>query len=174
MGQGLWDYAACFDACSDTHTQVLAQVDAAFRGSGSGGMDDEAAAAQVAREGRLWANLFVYALDAGRFEVRPPGARLQTPPGLLHCTFNTAFRRVLRFVPGLLCACHAPSWSFFQALVREHVASNKQRMGHGLLRTSWKHRLLDCLPVVLSLDNHSLYLCTDAGEEASKYKEASK
>lgn len=47
------------------------QVDAAFGGDGAAGMDDEAAAAQkVAREGRLWANLFVYALDAGRFEAR--------------------------------------------------------------------------------------------------------
>lgn len=52
---------------------VVAQVDTAFSDAGEGSMDDgEAAAKRVAREGRLWANLFVYALDAGRFEARAP------------------------------------------------------------------------------------------------------
>lgn len=62
-------------------------------------MDDEAAAAQVAREGRLWANLFVYALDAGRFEVRPPRARLQTPPGAPTLRFQHSISQGVIFCP---------------------------------------------------------------------------
>lgn len=58
-------------------------MDAAFGGDGAAGMDDEAAAARkVAREGRLWANLFVYALDAGRFEVRPRRAACRRMPAM--------------------------------------------------------------------------------------------
>lgn len=47
---------------------AVRQVDVAY--SPGGGQTTATDANRAAREGRLWANLFVYSLDAGRYEVR--------------------------------------------------------------------------------------------------------
>ena len=48
---------------------AVRQVDVAYPAAGNA-VTDSSASARAVREGRLWSNLFVYSLDAGRFEVR--------------------------------------------------------------------------------------------------------
>ena len=55
----------CPEGAAQFAQAAVHQVDAAYLGEGG----DEAA--RQAREGRLWTNLFVYYLEAGRMEVRP-------------------------------------------------------------------------------------------------------
>ena len=54
----------CPEGAAQFAQAAVHQVDAAYSGEGA----DEAA--RQARESRLWTNLFVYYLEAGRMEVR--------------------------------------------------------------------------------------------------------
>jgi hypothetical protein len=46
---------------------AVRQVDIAY--SGDNPTDDRASSVRAAREARLWANLFIFSLDAGNYEV---------------------------------------------------------------------------------------------------------
>jgi hypothetical protein len=59
----------CPEGAAQFAQAAVRQVDVAYPADRNA-VADTSTSARAVREGRLWSNIFVYSLDAGRYEVR--------------------------------------------------------------------------------------------------------